>query len=184
MIRLVSALVLLFCAGCTSFDNPIVSEHGPRFDGALTGSWAGTGSDGSIKVEIRPEGDEGLAIVDTTDPEGETEHALLRLITARLDRMTYGSVKETGRPEDSWVLFQYEVQGDRLIIRADNESFWSGAVRNKIVSGTIATKDLGQSVTVTASEKEMRAVVLGYGSVIFDIEPRIELQRVTTPSRP
>ena len=188
MIRAVLTLLVLSCIGCTSFQNPIVGKHGPRFDAALTGRWVAVASEGTIEIDIRPVGREGLVIADATQAGEAPEHTELRLITAKLERITYGSVQEHGKPKDSWNLFQYEIVGDRLVIRSDNSKFWSDAIRDKLVTGTIEKKDWTQSVTVTASEQELRAVVLGYGSVIFNSEPLLEFQRkgtaLTTPSRP
>lgn len=177
MIRAVVTLLVLMCAGCTSFQNPIVGKGGSRFDPALTGRWVADTNERTIELDIRPEGREGLVIADATQAGEPPEHTELRLITAKLERITYGSVKERGKPEESWNLFQYEIVGDRLVIRSDNNRFWSDAVRDKLVTGTIEKKDWTQSVTVTASEQELRAVVLGYGSVIFNNEPLLEFQK-------
>ena len=175
--RLALLLVVLSCAGCTSFRNPIVAESGPALDSALVGRWVASSDEGTVELDIKAEGREGVVIARSSKTGEAPEVEELRLITAKLERATYGSVNARDKPEDSWTLFAYEIAADRLLIRTDNGRFWRDAVRDKIVSGVIEQKDWTQTVTVTASEQELRAVVLGYGSVIFNDEPVLELAK-------
>jgi hypothetical protein len=170
-------LAVLLCTGCTSFQNPIIGETGPALDSALAGRWMAITNEGTVELEVSAAGGEGVAIITSTKTGETPEREELRLITAKLGRLTYGSVKAIDKPESSWTLFVYEVVANRLLIRSDNNRFWNDAVRDHLVSGTIEKKDWTQTVTVTASEQEMRAVILGYGPVIFNDEPLVELQR-------
>ena len=106
----------------------------------------------------------------------ETSHG--RLVTVQLDRYTYASFQDGDDAGTSWILLRYELHGsDRLSIYFDNNRFWDDAIRNKTVTGEINDKGMIRSVTVTATSEELRQVVLGYGSVIFNDTPDGELTR-------
>src|SRR4030095_9586281 len=139
MIRILSnavlALLFLVCGACARFENPIVAKDGPQFDEALLGQWFGEGEDGTFEMDITRNGSEGR-ILFTGTKEGEPpESGEMRLITARLEQHTFGSVAAL-KEGSNWFLFRYElVPPDRLVIYHDNDKFWDEAVRNKLVSG-------------------------------------------------
>jgi len=172
------AAVGLAC-GCTKFDNPIVAESGPALDAGLIGLWSCTDEGrGSMSLDIARDGDAGRVIIVSTGKGEEPQTDQGRLITARLERNTYASVRGGEDGKDGWTLLRYELRDPgRLTIYLDNGKFWTDAVRDRIVSGNIGmteAKDGNLSVsatTVTASSDEMRKVVLGYGGVIFDDNP-------------
>jgi hypothetical protein len=172
------AAALLACAGCTKFEHPIVAETGPALDEALVGRWEASDERGSIRIEVARDGDAGrlTAIVTEKDRPPETEAG--RLITARVDRQTFASFSGEQDGAETWTLVRYELHGpDRLSIYLDNNRFWDDAVRNRLVTGAIDEKSMIRTATVTASSEELRRVVQGYGSVIFDDRAQLELAR-------
>jgi len=161
----------LACTGCTSFEHPIVAETGPALDEALIGRWSCSEERGTLVVDITRDGDAGHVSLTVTEKGKDSENDEGRLITARLERLTFASIGTgNGDGGQDWTLVRYELHApDRLSIYLDNERFWKDAVRNKLVSGELRKGAAGgTAAAVTASSDEMRKVVLGYGSVIFD----------------
>ena len=181
--------VCLLCVGCsqgyTHFDHPIVDERGYRVDPSLVGRWA---------VELEPEaGDEAERIPDVSiSPDGEVTFEMppgepgkdlklerLRLVTARIGNDTFASLQTGESGHDTWAYFRYWMPEPGVVSYAsDSTRFWKDAVRNKMVSGVIETTSTGEGTTVTASEAELRAFVLGYGRVIFADEELGRLRRL------
>jgi hypothetical protein len=180
------ALLCLLCAACTRFENPILGEKGPAFDEALVGHWSAEKDDSRFEVVITRNGDEGKVEYKSTEPGKEPETGATRLITARIERHDFGSVVDADDKAKSWRFFRYELSApNKLTIYLPDEDFWTGAVKNKQVTGTIdghqesvpaeGVKLL--STVVTASSEELRTLVQGYGPVIFKDEPVVELTR-------
>ena len=159
-----------------------MAESGPALDEALIGRWACTDEErGSIVLDLVRDGDTGHVTVTSTEKDREPEIEQGRLITARLERLTYASVGKEEDGKSNWTLVRYELRGrNRMTIYMDNSRFWTDAVRNKIVSGRIEESKgivLTSKTVVTASSDELRKVVLGSGSVIFDDTPVCEFTR-------
>jgi len=174
------ALLCLLCAACTRFENPIVGEKGPALDEALVGHWSAAKDDSRFEVVITRNGDEGKFEYRSTTPGKEPETGVARLITARIERHDFGSALDADDKDRSWRFFRYELSApDKLTIYLPDEEFWADAVRNKQVSGTAPTGEglQFQGTVVTASSEELRALVQGYGPVIFKDEPVVELTR-------
>jgi len=170
-------LLCLLCAACTNFQNPVIGENGPALDEALVGHWTAVNDESRYEIEITRNGTEGKAVITTIEPGKDTETAVTRLITARIERHDFGSLGGTGDQDKSWSLFRYELPAPgRLAIYLDDGTYWSKAIRDKLVSGTNECGKICNTV-VTASSEELRAVVQGYGPVIFKAEPVIELTR-------
>ena len=106
----------------------------------------------------------------------ETDEA--RLITARVEQQTFASLWGGEKGEESWTLVRYELHPpDRLSIYLDNNRFWKGAIRDKLVPGEIRASGMIESARVTASSDELRKIIQGYGSVIFDETTGLEFTR-------
>jgi hypothetical protein len=173
------ALLALLCGGCTAFRNPLVAETGPAFDSRLVGHWIASTDEGTVELDVRAEGAEGVVIARSTKAGEPPEVEELRLITAKLGRAMYASVKRRTEPDRSWTLLAYEVAANRLRIRDDNQRFWNDAVRDHQVSGTLEKGDWSQTATVTASEQELRVVVSRNARAAFEAKPVLEFRRAT-----
>lgn len=172
------AALLLACSACARFENPIVAEEGPRFDDRLAGLWHAEGKDGTVDMEIRRAGEEGLVVMSTTEAGQEPKSEDFRLVTARLERQTFASVTDPAKKEANWVLFRYDVVSpDLLILYVDKGAAWDDAVKNKLLPGK-ADESGTEGSKVTASSQQLREFVLGYGSVVFDDQPAVEFRRV------
>ena len=87
-----------------------------------------------------------------------------RLVSARLERQTFLSLQGGEGDDSGWMLVRYEFHGpDRLSIHLEN--------------GEVEEKKLLETVRITASSDELRQAVLGYGSVMFNPAPLLELTR-------
>ena len=171
-------VLLLMCAGCARFANPIVSESGPRFDDGLAGYWFAENEDGKFEMVIVRNGDEGRIVTTETQTGKEPESDKFRLVTARLEQQTFASIASL-REDANWILFRYElVPPDRLIVYQDDDNFWDEAVRNRLIPGDADAAGKERNSKVTASREEMRDFVVGYGSVIFKDVPAAELRRL------
>lgn len=176
MTRILLVLTLL-CAGCTKFENPIVDESGRTVDPALLGEWIGRDEqhEAHFKIE-RADGIGRLTAIEIKQGE-PTEPESYRLITAKIGNEHFASVQSESPAESNWFFFRYEVAGDRLRMNSDDDEFWQRAVADKMLPGNKDGEGLARRVTVTASEKELREFVAGYGSVIFKAEVLAELER-------
>jgi hypothetical protein len=189
---IIAAMCLLLLAACTAFENPIVAQSGRTLDPALIGDWQASLPEGTLDLSIRRKGDGGIAKTRATKPDGTIEESEFEILTAKLERISYLSARERKEADTTWNFFAYEMpSADRLLLHIDDREFWRDAITNKIVSGTIEKERLSNTVTVTASEPELRAVVQGYGSVIFTDEVLADFTRqpedpkkATTPTRP
>jgi len=171
------ALLCLFCAACTTFENPIVADGGPALDEALIGHWTAAKDDARVDIVITRDGAEGRLAFTGIEPGKEPETGELRLVTARIERHDFGSVQEQGTGSRSWRFFRYELAAPgRLTIYSDSGDFWADAVDNKQVAGKVEGTNV-RSVVVTASSDELRAIVQGYGAVIFSDEPLVEFRK-------
>ena len=171
------ALLCLFCAACTTFENPIVADGGPALDEALIGHWTAAKDDARVDIVITRDGAEGRLAFTGIEPGKEPETGDLRLVTARIERHDFGSVQELGTGNMSWRFFRYELTAPgRLTIYSDSGNFWVDAVDNKQVTGKVEGTNV-RSVVVTASSDELRAIVQGYGAVIFSDEPLVEFRK-------
>jgi hypothetical protein len=171
------ALLCLLCTACTRFENPIVGEQGPALDEALIGHWAAEKDGSRLEIVITRDGEEGKLAFAATEPGKEPETGVTRLITARIERHDFGSVLDAGDGGSSWRYFRYELAtANRLTIYPDDDAFWTRAVNDKLVTGTVAGTQV-RTATITASSDELRALVQGYGAVIFKDEPVAELTR-------
>ena len=175
-------LLALSCSACSRlFENPIVADGGPTLDPALVGHWEAENDEVSgWNSTIRREGEAGIAICESLDRDRKSETAEMNIITARLEqrslRQPAAAREQRGRA--SWELYATSsYPPDRVLVRYADIEFWKRAVRDKIVTGSIERTNYGESVTVTASSEEMRAVVLGYGAVLFKDEVAFELRR-------
>jgi len=175
--RAVLAVLFLLCSACARFENPLVAEEGPQFDEGLTGHWYAENADGRFEMLIERNGDEGRVLATEIETGKEPSTDELRLITARIGQQTFASV--SGVDGDSnWVLFRFELATpDRLILYQDEDRVWSDAMRDKLIPGSDQTDKIRNS-TVPASSQELRAFVLGYGSVIFKDPPAAEFTRL------
>jgi hypothetical protein len=175
--RGILAVLFLVCGACARFENPLVAEEGPQFDEGLTGHWYAESPDGRFEMLIERKGDAGRVLATEFETGKEPSTDELSLITARIGQQTFASV--AGVDENSnWVLFRYELATpDRLILYQDEDRVWSDAMRDKLIPGSDQTGRIRNS-TVTASSEELRAFVLGYGSVIFKDQPAAEFTRL------
>ena len=172
------ALAVLLCGACARFENPIVAEDGPTLDEALVGRWFTENPDGKFEMEIVRNGNEGRIVATGTEVGEAPKSEELRLVTARLERLSFASVTDV-TPDHNWTLIRYElVTPDRLIVFQDNDRFWSDAVKNKLIAGDDDHSGKVQNLRVTASSGELRVIILGYGSVIFEDQPSAEFRRV------
>ena len=170
-------LLCLLCVACTKFENPIVGEKGPALDEALIGHWSAEKDDSRFEVVITRNGDEGKLEFKATEPGKQPETGVTRLITARIEHHDFGSVLDAGVGDKSWRYFRYEFSAPgKLTIYPDDDGFWTRAVHDKLVSGTVEGTQV-RSATITASSEELRVLVQGYGAVIFKDEPVAELTR-------
>ena len=177
MKRVCLVLLCLLCAACTNFENPIIGEKGPALDDSLVGRWSAEKDRGRLEVVITRNGIEGKVENTSTERGKEPETETLRLITARIERHDFGSLGIRDEQGKDWRFFRYELQAPgRLTIYLDDEDFWSRAIKDKQVSSTTECATVCKTV-VTASSEELRALVQGYGPVIFSEEPVIELTR-------
>ncbi len=173
------AALMLACSACARFENPIVAENGQRFDDRLAGRWHAEGKEGTVDMEIRRAGEEGLVVMTTTEAGQEPKSEDFRLVTARLERQTFASVTDPAKEGANWVLFRYDVVSpDLLIIYVDKGEAWDDAVKNELLPGKADESGIEGSKTVTASSEQLREFVLGYGSVSFDDQPAVEFRRV------
>lgn len=175
----VLAAATLACTACTKFENPVIAETGPELDPALIGHWSCSEERGSVSIDIRLDGDAGHLSLVSVEKGKDPENEEARLVTARLERMTFASVGSGEAGKEEWNLVRYELRGPgKLTIYLDNGRFWTNAVRDKLVSGEFRKSSSGATSTVvTASSEEMRKVVLGYGSVIFEDTAACEFTR-------
>ena len=175
--RGVLAVLFLACGACARFENPLVAEEGPQFDEGLAGHWYAESPDGRFEMLIERKGDEGRILATEIETGKEPTTDELNLITARIGQQTFASVASVDE-NSNWVLFRYELATpDRLILYQDEDRVWSDAMRDKLIPGSDQTGKVRNS-TVTASSEELRAFVLGYGSVIFRDQPAAELRRL------
>lgn len=175
---LLGALVL-GCGGCTRFANPAVADSGASLDSRLPGHWLMKTKEGIIDVEIRRDGEEGLLIARPVGPpEEKAEQA--SIVTARLGQLDFMSLRFTERSKGYWSVFRYELTGDQLIVTPGDDRYWKKAVDEGQLEGTVEKDALSAAVTVNASAKQLRDVLLGDGTVIFpaDPTPEIVLERV------
>jgi hypothetical protein len=184
MQRLALLGAFLACVGCTPmqftrFENPIVDESGVRVDPALVGRWVDEGNRDETEVwEITANG--ALRVFSKLNESGESSRdaQTYELVTAKLGNLTVFSL---GGSEDggSWHYLRYWFPEPNVLSYAPgNTNFWRDSVRNKMVEGTIELREnVEKDATVTASGAELRAFVLGYGSVIFP-EPDVEAPRL------
>jgi hypothetical protein len=178
-IRLVSILALALCSACTRFDNPIVGKAGPALDSAVVGRWEFKNDKGTMRADIVNVGGVGHLVTTMLERGKPPEIDEYRLITATLEQMKFASIRSLGHPDASWVLFRYELPSpDLMVVYGDDPHFWRESVSNQQIAGSVEQKDRLSVTTVTASEAEMRACVLGYGSVIFNDDDPKELRRV------
>ena len=177
--------IVLACAGCSRFENPIVGEDGPALDDALIGRWAADSGDEHVELRIERAGDGGLAAL-TGFKDGKAQEDRFHLITSRVGNLSFLSAQSAERadptnPEErpgSWYYFRYELPTpDRLVLYADDGDRWRGAVLDGLVEGTADPKN--KTFSVTASSGELREFLEGYGSVIFKDEAAAEFHRAT-----
>jgi hypothetical protein len=182
--RLALLVVFLACVGCTRFEHPIVGPEGPALDAALVGDWEFRSDEGLVQITIERDGGAGKLVM-TGHEEGkdpETDH--FRLITARVGQRTYASLQSTGPVKDgkrplTWVFFEYEIPSpDLLLVHRDDDQRWGEAVRDGTLAGKSGEDSGVKTLTVTASEADLRAFVAGYGSVIFSDEVLAEFRRI------
>ena len=172
--------VLALLTGCARFTNPAVDEGGPALDAGLLGQWKLQTKDGTVEVDIRRNGADGLVTMrshESGDPK--TEQA--RLVTARLGQINLVSAQTLeGADRGSWSIFRYNLDGDRLVITPGDDAYWKRAVEEGRIEGKVEKRQLAPLITITASEAQLRALLLGYGNVIFveDPTPEIVLERV------
>lgn len=182
MLRSFFIFVTLVLSACTSFRNPIVAEGGPTLDPALVGRWVAENDDGEcMEIEIRATGGIGLVILDSSSATENFTSEQSNFIAVRVGQRDFASLQpREDNEEGRWLLYAYELAApDRLVVRHADEGFWKRAVRDKIVTGTVENGTHGEYVDVTASAEEMRAVVLGYATVLFKDEIALELHRRT-----
>jgi hypothetical protein len=160
--------------GCARFANPAVAESGPAFDRALEGRWELRNEDESAELEIRREGAAGLITV-RSEESGQAKVERAPMVTARLGQLNLVSFQSQA-PADRgyWSIFRYDIEGDRLVITPGDDAYWRIAVEDGRLEGEVEQGTLTTSVTVTASEAQLRAVILGYGAVIFADDPTPE----------
>ena len=177
-VKTLLAALLLLCAACARFENPILAESGPRFDEGLAGEWFAEAGDGGFELVIERNGGEGRLVTIETQGDKEPESDEFRIITARLDQQTFASVANL-KEGSNWMLFRYElVPPDRLIIYPNDNTVLDAAVRDKLLPGKSDAYGSERDSTVTASSEELRAFVQGYGSVIFKDETAAEFRRL------
>ena len=176
-------LLLLAVAGCSRFDNPIVSADGPALDSALIGRWAAETQDGRAELLIERAEEGGLVIL-TGLKDGKTQEERFHLVTSRVGKLSFlsaqsaqpGDSADTDERPGSWYYFRYELPTpDRLVLYADDADRWRSAVRDGLVEGTLDPKN--NAFSVTASSGELRQFLEGYGSVIFRDEAAAEFHR-------
>jgi len=178
-IRQVSILAFALCSACTRFDNPIVGEAGPALDSAVVGSWEFKNDKGTMRADIVNVDGAGRLVTTMLERGKPPEIDEYRFITATLEQMKFASIRSLGHPDASWLLFRYELPSpDVLVVYGDDPGFWRESVNNRQIAGSVEQKDRLSVTTVTASESELRAFVLGYGSVIFNDDEPKELRRV------
>jgi len=183
--------IVLACAGCSapSFEHPVTAETGPALDPALVGEWRAEADDGLVELLIEPEANAGSMRLAISDEAGDrkTKVSYLTLVTARLERLTYFSVRaHEGADEndlpDGWFYARYEVPApDTLVVHLADVDAWQTAVNDGRVAGSTTTAAGDRKLTVTASDDELRKFVLGYGSVMFPDAQPLEFHRVVRP---
>jgi hypothetical protein len=175
-------LLVLALSACTTFEHPIIGENGPTLDPRLVGRWTLENDEGRYEVEIRPDGDAGLVHplrLESNAAEDPDEPVDMRLITARLGSLDFGSALPIGRTKEGWTLFRYQLAGDQLTIIFSDDEFWRSAVTDKRITGTINKGPQLVTAHVSAKDKELRDFLLGYAPVGFpdDPEPEFIFQR-------
>jgi hypothetical protein len=177
------AALALASAACTRFEQPIIAKDGPTLDRALVGRWVLENDHGRYEIEIRPDGDAGivkpLAVEPKPDDEDQ-EPADMRLITARLGNLDFGSARSISKPDEGWSLFRYQVANDRLIVMFGDDAFWNDAVINKNLAGTIDKGKYKTTATITATGTEMGEFLMTYAPVVFpeETDPEFVFERV------
>ena len=172
--------VLALLTGCARFTNPAVNESGPALDAGLVGQWELRSKDGTVEVDIRRNGADGLITI-RSDESGTTKTERARLVTARIGQINLVSAQTLeGADRGSWSIFRYDLDGDRLVVTPGDDAYWQKTVEDGRLDGRVEKKQLAMFITITASEAQLRTVLLGYGNVIFatDPTPEIVLERV------
>lgn len=90
-------------------------------------------------------------------------------MTSRAGLLSIASVQIEGKKTSSWLYFRYWFPEPGVLSYAEDDTkFWRQAVRDKMIAGTIERhENVEVGVIITATGAELRAFVLGYGSVIF-----------------
>jgi hypothetical protein len=98
----------LLCA-CTKFEHPLIAENGPALDESLIGQWQDTAERGRVELTITRQDGEGHVVLMVTEPGKSAETSAGRLVTARLERQTFASIRGGGPGRESWTLVRYEL---------------------------------------------------------------------------
>jgi hypothetical protein len=179
MIRVLAALGCLAMAGCvpmTRYENPITGEAGATLDTALVGQWMLANEEGTAEFSIEPEGAVGRVMITMREPGKKDEVMDFTLVTAHIGSLDFASVQTHGQPDPSWSYYRYQLVGDDVLrVYADRDGAWTRAANDRMLSST--AREGSQGVTITASEKELREFVQGYGAVIFEDAEQFELRR-------
>ena len=172
LVALLTASALL--GGCAQFQNPAVAESGPAFDTALAGHWVLNSKEGEIHVEIRSRGAGGVVIARELAKTGESKVEEAQLLTARLGQINLMSLRSESENDAHWSIFRYDFDRGRLVVTQGSDEYWKKAVEDGRLEGRVEKGRLSTTITVTASEAQLRSVILDYGSVIFVPDPTPE----------
>ena len=178
--RFAAASFLLFVlAGCTRFEHPIIGEQGPTLDPGLVGRWVLDNDEGHYEIEVRPDGDGGVVhplIVAPKSKDEKIDDTDMRLITARVGNLSFGSARSDEHAADGWTFFRYRLEGEKLIVIFGDDDYWKDAVSNGTLAGALEKGKYMTTANVTATGDELREFLLGFAPVIYLDEPDPEFE--------
>ena len=153
VIRAVVVAAALLLTACTTSQNPIEAQIGPRepLDSRLVGRWY-LARDERVVVTIERKVDE-LAL-SLQDPEQkETEDYRVRV--ARVGRFNYASATRVGRRE-AWTLYRFRIlDEDSIVVNTVDDDFMFRAVRGGLIRG-IPDRGPPSRAQLTATPRELR----------------------------
>ena len=155
--RAVVVAAALLLTACTTSQNPIEAQVGPRepVDSRLIGRWY-LARDERVVVTIERRLDE-LAL-SFTDPD-QKEREDYRVRVARVGRFNYASATRVGSRE-AWTLYRFRIVEDSIVVNTVDDDFMFRAVRGGLIHG-IPDRGPPSRAALTAPPRELREFVRG-----------------------
>jgi hypothetical protein len=154
--RAVAVAAALFMSACTTSQNPIEAQVGPReaIDARLIGRWY-LARDERIVLTIARQADElSLILRDPDQPEAEE----YRMRIARVGRFSYASATRVGQPP-AWTLYRFRIlDEDSIVVNTVDDGFMFRAVRGGWIRG-LPDRGPPERAALTATPRELRDFV-------------------------